>query len=153
MQINGFVWDDAVNEQGNDDFEQPRAARRHPLVVVLAAVVFAECALLIAATLFLVVELIVATPSSYPSAVALTVLTTIAAIWLGLIAVNILRGRAWVRGATVVWQVLQIAVAIGSFQGLFARPDIGWALLLPALLALGLVFTKPVIAATGRRDG
>ena len=57
-----------------------------------------------------------------------------------------LRGSPWVRGATVVWQVLQIAVAVGAFQGFFARPDIGWLLLVPALAALVLLFTPPVVA-------
>ena len=125
---------------------------KHPLLIALAVLVFAECALLTVATIYLVVEILVDTPASYASAVALTVLTAIAAIWLGFIAVNILRGRAWTRGATVVWQVLQIAVAIGCFQGLFARPDIGWALLLPAIVVLVLLFTRPVIAATARRE-
>lgn len=145
MQINGFVWDEAVSE--------PRATgRRHPSVLALIALVGAECALLTAATIYLVFEIITAPASSILSAVALTVLTAIAAIWLLVIAVNISRGRAWTRGATVVWQVLQIAVAIGSFQGLFARPDIGWLLLIPSLVVLGLVFSKPVSAAISRRD-
>jgi uncharacterized membrane protein len=113
---------------------------------------FAECALLVAATLFLVVELLVATPGSYAAAIALTVLTAIAALWLGVIGINVLRGRAWTRGAALVWQALQIAVAVGCFQGLFARPDVGWALLVPAIVVLVLLFTKPVIAATARRD-
>ena len=125
---------------------------KHPLLIALAVLVFAECALLAVATIYLVIEILVDTPASYASAVALTVLTAIAAIWLGFIAVNILRGRAWTRGATVVWQVLQVAVAIGCFQGLFARPDIGWALLLPAIVVLVLLFTRPVIAATARRE-
>lgn len=124
---------------------------RHPLVVVLATILFAECAVLAIATGYLVIEMLVAVPDSLASAVALTVLTAIAAIWLAVIAVNVLRGRAWTRGATLVWQVLQIAVAVGFFQGAFARPGVGWLLLLPALVALVLVFTPPVIAATGRR--
>ena len=136
MQINGFKWDGTV---------------KNPLLVALAVIVFAECALMTVATIYLVIEIIVATPSSYASAIFLTVLTAIAAVWLAFIAVNILRGSPWVRGATVVWQILQIAVAIGCFQGFFARPDLGWALLLPALVALFLLFTKPVIAATARR--
>lgn len=137
------------DDNANGNLRHPR----HPLVITISGLVFAECALLAAATIYLVVELIVATPDSYASAVALTVLTAIAAVWLGFIAVNILRGRSWVRGATVVWQVLQIAVAIGCFQGLFARPDIGWALLVPALVVLVLLFTRPVLAATARREG
>ena len=133
--------------------ETPAAPRRHRFVLALAVLLFAECALLAAATVYLLIELLVAKPSSFVSALALLVLTAIAAVWLGFIAANVLRGRAWTRGAAVTWQVLQGAVAIGCFQGVFARPEIGWLLLLPALLVLVLLFTPPVVAATSRRDG
>lgn len=123
---------------------------RHPFVVALAVLIFAQCALLVVAIGYLVIELIVATPDSYASAVALTVLTAIAAVWLAVIGVNVLRGNPWVRGATVVVQILQIAVAIGCFQGAFARPDLGWLLLIPAIAALILLFSPPVLAATTR---
>ena len=145
MQINGCVWDAAVSEPFG-------TTRRHPLVVALAVLVFAECALLGAATTYLLIELLIDTPSSYPSAIALTVLVTIATAWLAVIATNILRGRAWTRGAAIVWQVLQIAVAIGCFQGAFARPDIGWVLLIPAIAVLVLLFTPPVLEAISKRD-
>jgi hypothetical protein len=118
---------------------------------VLALIVFAECALLVAATVFLVVELLVATPTSYATAIALTVLVAIGAIWVGVIAVNLLRRQAWTRGATVVWQILQIAVAIGMFQGAYARPDLGWVLLIPSIVVLVLLFTPSVRDATIRR--
>lgn len=124
---------------------------KNPLVVALAVLIFAQCALLVAAIGYLVIELIVATPDSYASAVALTVLTAIAAVWLAVIGVNVLRGNPWVRGATVVVQILQIAVAVGCFQGAFARPDLGWLLLIPAIAALALLFSPPVLAATTRR--
>lgn len=126
--------------------------RRHPLLTTLAVIVFAECALMVAAALWLILELIIDVPSSVASALALTVLVVIAAIWLAVVGVNTLRGAPWVRGAIVVWQILQIAVAVGSFQGLFARPDVGWALLIPAIVALVLLFTKPVMAATARES-
>jgi len=145
MQINGFIWDDAVSET-------PNTARRHPLVTVLAVLVFAECALLGAASIYLVVETIVSTPASLASAIALTVLTVIATIWLAVVAVGLLRGQPWTRGAIVTWQVLQIAVAIGCFQGYFARPDLGWLLLVPSLVALGLLFTPPVLRHTVRHE-
>lgn len=124
--------------------------RRPALLIALAVILGAECALLVAATLWLVFELIVDVPASLASALALTVLTAIAAGWLAILTVNTLRGAPWVRGGIVVWQVLQIAVAIGCFQGFFARPDIGWALLIPAIAALVLLFTRPVLAATAR---
>ena len=146
MQINGFVWDDTVSIADDAKVNDPR----NPLLILLAVLLFAECALLVAATVYLVVELLIATPASLASALFLTVLTGIAAAWLGVIAVNTLRASPWIRGAAITWQVLQIAVAIGCFQGFFARPDIGWALLIPAIAALVLLFTRPVLAATAR---
>ena len=146
MQINGFVGEDAVSETS-------RTPPRHLFVLALAVILFAECALLSAATVYLVVELITATPTSLVSALALLVLTAIAAIWLGFIATNVLRGRAWTRGAAIVVQVLQGAVAIGCFQGLLAQPAIGWLLLVPALVALLLLFTPQVVAAISSREG
>jgi hypothetical protein len=50
----------------------------------------------------------------------------------------------------VTIQILQIAVAVGSFQGLYARPDLGWALLVPALAGIVLVLTPQVVKATTR---
>ncbi len=121
-------------------------------MLLLVVLLFMECALLTVATIYLVIELLTATADSLASAVALTVLTAIAAVWLGFIAANVLRGRAWTRGAAIVWQVLQGAVAIGCFQGIFAQPTVGWLLLVPALVVLVLLFTPPVVAATSTRD-
>ena len=151
MQINGFIRSGIVLGE-NTSTDGAARGTRHPLIWALAAIVFAEFLLLVGATGFLVIELFVATPSSFPTAIALTVVVAIAAVWLAVITVNILRCEHWVRSAALVWQVLQIAVAIGSFQGLFARQDIGWALLIPAVVVLILLFTPPVIRATSQRD-
>lgn len=132
---------------------EEKSSRRHPYLVVLALIILLESTLLFAVLGYLLFELSSETPQSYPSAIALSVLTAFAAIWVAVIGVNVLRRQSWIRGAVVVWQVLQISVAIGSFQGVFARPDIGWLLLLPALTVLVLLFTKPVLAATVRREG
>ena len=121
-------------------------------VIVLSALIFLEAALVVGATAFLVFELVTVTPDSLASALALTVLTALAAGWVTAIAVGLLRGRAWSRGAAIVWQVLQIAVAVGAFQGSFARPEVGWLLLLPALAALVLLFSRPVVDATRRAE-
>ena len=119
-------------------------------VIVLSALIFLEAALGVGATAFLVFELLTVTPDSLASALALTVLTAVAAVWVTAIGIGVLRGRAWSRGAGIVWQVLQIAVAVGAFQGSFARPEVGWLLLLPALAALVLLFSRPVVEATRR---
>lgn len=132
--------------------DAPRRPGKHPLLFVLVAVLYLECAFLAVLTAYLVVELVVARPDSYASAVAIIVLTAVATVWLGVLAFHTLRGRSWIRAGVVVWHLLQIAVAVSSFQGLFARADVGWALLVPAILALVLLFTPPVIdATTGRR--
>jgi hypothetical protein len=119
-------------------------------VVVLSALIFLEAALVVGATAFLVFELATVPAQSPASAIALTVLTALAAVWVTAIAVGVLRGRAWSRGAAIVWQVLQIAVAVGAFQGSFARAEVGWLLLVPALIALVLLFSRPVVEATRR---
>ena len=121
-------------------------------MVLLAAVLFLEAAALAAVTVVLIFELLVDQPDSFASAVALTVCAAIATVWVFVIAVNSLRGRAWIRGASIVVQVLLAAVALGSFQGMLPRADIGWLLLIPAVVVMVLLFTKPVLAETSQRD-
>ena len=147
MQINGFSGDEPASPNRGDE---PRRAPSHPLLTILAVLLFAECALLVVLTVYLVVELLTVVPESYPSAAFLTVLTGLAAGWLGAIAVGVVRRRPWVRGAATVWQVLQGGVAIACFQGIVAQPAIGWVLLVPALVVLVVLFTPPVVGALRR---
>src|SRR4051812_41741459 len=93
------------------------------LLKILVAMIFLEAAAVAAGAVFLLVELLVETPQSYAAAVAILVLTALAAVWLVIVGLNTLRGRPWVRAAAMVWQVLQIGLGIGSGQGLFARED------------------------------
>lgn len=82
---------------------------------------------------------------SSASALGLVVMAALAAIWVGATALAFIRGKARSRGPAIVWQVLQGAVGIASNQGLFARPDIGSGLLIPAILVVVLMlFSKPV---------
>ncbi|MEO8263398.1 MAG: hypothetical protein ABI566_12595 [Pseudolysinimonas sp.] len=125
--------------------------RRRPAQWALIVLLAAEFALVAVLAIMLLIELLVATPTSYPSAIALTVLAFIAAAWLGAIVVGALRGQAWMRSAAVVWQVLQFAVGAASVAGQFAQPWIGWPLVVAAVLVFVLLFTKPVVAATTDR--
>ena len=146
------AWDVAVNETGKpDEFETTRPGRPRA-VTALVAVLLLEAAALAAATVFFVIELLVATPSSVASAVGITVITAAGAVWVVFIALGVLRGQAWSRAAVVVVQVLIGAIAVGSFQGPAPRPDLGVILLVPAVVALVLLFQKPVLAATANRD-
>lgn len=139
--------------EGAADRESPdRAAFRTPTVLGLAVVVGLEFLAVAVLTVVLVVDLVVAPPDSVVNGLALIVLAAVAAIWLGAMVLGLARARSWVRSGVVVWQFLQIALAVGAFQGVFRVPAIGWVLLLPALLALVLVFAPATTAVLARRD-
>jgi hypothetical protein len=141
-----------VSERNDPEAAPDDEPMRAPVLLkILAVLLFAEAAALAAGAVFLLVELLVETPQSYAAAVAILAITALAAVWLAIIGVNTLRGRPWVRAAAMVWQVLQIGLGIGSMQGLFPREDIGWFLIVPAIVVIALLFTGPVLAAT-RRD-
>lgn len=111
---------------------------------VLVGLLAAEAIALVGVVGWLVLELITKVPSSYATALALLVMVLIAAIFLVAVTVAVLRRQSWAPAGAIVWQVLQISVAIGAFQGLFARPDIGWLLLIPALAVIGLLVWPPL---------
>ncbi|WEO78190.1 hypothetical protein BJQ94_03895 [Cryobacterium sp. SO2] len=139
-------------DPGLDGQNEPRRAPRPRALTLLAALLFAEAALLWAAVVWLILELLTDQPSSFASAVAILVLTIVAAVWVSTIAVATLRGRSWIRAAAMTWQFVQVFIAIGCFQGLYARPDLGWALLVPSALVVVLLFTRSVLEATSARD-
>lgn len=97
---------------------------------------------------WLIVELLTQTPASLGGGLAIFGLAAIAAVWVSAITVGTVRRQPWIRGGAVTWQLVQIMVAIGCFQGFYARPDVGWAILLPSLVVLVLAFTPKVVAAT-----
>ena len=127
-----------------------RAPRRPPLLVLLAVIVAAEAVVMAGVVVWLLIELLTSRPSSYETALAILVLAAIAAVFLAIVAVHTLRAQPWTRAAMLTWQILQIVIAIGCFQGLVADPAIGWYLLVPGLLAVLLLFTPSVVAATRR---
>jgi hypothetical protein len=106
------------------------------------------------ATLVVVLLLDVLTqPSaSLATAVALLVLVGLAAVVLAAVLAGIWRGRAWVRAAGVVFQVLQFAIGVGALQGAFANPDWGWPLILVAILGFVLLVVRPTAAWLSSRD-
>ena len=132
--------------------EAPVAGRVRAALVTVTALLFAEAGALVAVLAWLVVDLIVLRPSSVATAIALIVLVAIGAAWVSAIAVASARRAPWSRAAAIVWQVLQLSVAIGAFQGLFARPDLGWALLVPSVTIIGLLLWPPVRLAYSRPE-
>ena len=126
------------------------AHSRPPLLIALAVILTLEALLVTGVAVWLLVELLTTTPQSYTTAVAITILVALGAAWLILTLVGILRLHAWARASTVTIQILMIAVAVGSFEGLVARPDVGWALLVPAVIAGVLALAPSVVRATAR---
>lgn len=135
-------------DQGQDAGGETAQNRRPRALLALAGLLAAEALLLWAAAGWFVFEMLTATPTSLASAGAILALVLVAALWVSVIAWGALRARSWIRGAALTWQLVQIFVAIGCFQGLYARVDIGWALLLPSLAVIVLLFTPRVLAAT-----
>jgi hypothetical protein len=119
--------------------DRRRPAASWLLLVLLAA----EFALVAVVAIVLLVELLVARPDSYPSAIALTVLAFVAAAWLGAIVVGAWRQQPWIRSAAIVWQVLQFALGAGGVTGTFSTPAIGWPLIAVALVTFLLLLAAP----------
>lgn len=120
--------------------------RRRPSrgLVLLRTLLFAEAALLLAAVFWLVFELLTEQPSSLSSALVILALTVIALVFVTAIAIGALRRQSWIRGAGVGWQLMQIAVAAGCFQGIYANPAAGWALLAPSLVVIVLLLAPGI---------
>jgi hypothetical protein len=108
-------------------------------VAFVAVILILETLAVVAISGLLGWELATSTPDSMASAIGLLVMVLLAAAWIGFTTVSFIRGAASSRGSALVWQVLQASLGIASNQGLFARPDIGGALLVPALVVIALL--------------
>jgi len=73
-------------------------------------------------------------------------------IVLGAVLRGIWQGRAWVRAAAVVAQVLIFAIGVGALQGAFAQPGWGWPLIAIGVVGFGLLLSKPVAGWLTERD-
>jgi hypothetical protein len=121
------------------------SAFKAPAVLAVALILVAETLLLLGLSGFLIYQLAFDTADSMASAVGLVVITVIATSWIAATTIGFFQGNAFARGSALVWQVLQAAVGLASNQGLFARPDIGSGLFVPALIALVLLlFSRSV---------
>lgn len=73
-----------------------------------------------------------------------------AALWVGFTARRLYQGRAWARSAAVFWQLVQLAIAWGSFTGKYANWWIGGALIVASVLVFVLVLSKQSLEHTAR---
>ncbi|MDP9394949.1 MAG: hypothetical protein M3Q27_12235 [Actinomycetota bacterium] len=116
-----------------------------PAVRALAAILAVHGAVVALATVWLVVEVVVARPADAVSAGVLTLLTLTAAAAFGLTASGVLRRRRWSRSPGLVLEVFVAIAAVSMVQG--TRWYVGLPLLLSALAAVGLSLSRPVALA------
>ena len=134
------------------DNRKPAGRMRIPgSLIGLAVVLFLESAALAAVTIWFLVEILTTQVNSVGGSILTLSLAVGATAWIASAGVGALRARSWVRGAALTWQLCQVAVAVGAFQGIFAQPAVGIAILVPTVAALVLLFVPPTTAAL-RRD-
>ena len=119
---------------------------------MLLALVAAQFAGVLGLGILLLVELLTVPPVSFGTAIALVVLAGATAAVLAAVLLGIWRGRAWVRAAGVVFQVLLFAVGVGALQGAFAQPEWGWPLVIVAVVGFVLFVARPTAGWLSGRD-
>ena len=115
-------------------------------------VVAAEFAGVLALGILLLVEVLTEPPASVATALALVVLAGLTAVVLGAVLAGIWRGRAWVRAAGVVFQVLLFAIGVGALQGGLTQPGWGWPLIIVAVVGFVLGVARPTADWLSGRD-
>lgn len=118
----------------------------------LIVVVALEFAGALALAILLLVELVTDVANSLDTALALFVVAVLAVLALGAILRAVWRGRAWVRAAAVVVQVMIFAVGLGALQGAFAQPGWGWPLIGIGVVGFGLLMSKSAVSWLSARD-
>jgi hypothetical protein len=93
---------------------------------------------LLAAAVFFVVEVFVATPDDRTRALVAALLTLAASVGLALVARGLEGGRRWARAPALVTNLLVLPVAVDLVRG--GRWYVGGPLLLLALAVLALLF-------------
>lgn len=126
--------------------------RRPALLWALIAMLTVEFLGVGSLAVTLVVETLTTPSATFGAGIALTIVVIVAAVWLAAIVIGTYRGRAWIRAAAIVWQVLQVAVGVGALQGQVAQPGWGWPLIVLAAFVFLVLFAKSVVTATTRRE-
>lgn len=82
---------------------------------------------------------------------SLDVLIAAFVVWGVFITKGLWQLKSWAKSSSVFWQTAQLAIAYESFLGANANPAIAWALIIPSVAALALMFTSP-LSKLLRRD-
>lgn len=91
-----------------------------------------------------IINIITGQEKSLTLSAALDVLIAAFVVWGVFITKGLWQLRSWAKSSSIFWQTAQLAIAYESFQGANANPAIAWALIVPSVAALALIFTSPV---------
>ena len=116
---------------------RPRAA------AVLAIIVFVEAIAVLGVAIWSVVTVIGTSGREITAGLFWGACLVGLAFFLLQAGRGVLDGRSWSRSAVVVWQVLQMGISFGTFNGAEGPVPLALAMFVPALAALVIVFRKP----------
>lgn len=126
-----------------------KSAEKRPIGLwVVILVVFAEGLFVAYLAWLLGLEILEGETRSFSTMVALFALVAGSAAMVIFIAISLWRGKRWARSGAFFWQLIQLAVATGSFGGQFGSQAIGWGLIIPSAIVIVALFNKDVVAAT-----
>ena len=128
----------------------PAESRGSLAIWLLTGLLFLEAAAMAVLVVVLIVDILTLPAASLASAIALTVLVAVGAAFVVAVAVGVQRRQPWSRGGALIWQLVQLAITVGAFQGAYAQPAVGWAILVPSVIVLVLLFSSPVLTALRR---
>lgn len=117
--------------------ERPRAA------AILAIIVFVEAVTVLGVAIWSVVTVIGGEAREVTAGLFWGACLVGLAFFLLQAGRAVLDGRSWSRAAVVVWQVLQLGISFGTFDGAEGPVPLALAMFVPALAALIIVFRRP----------
>lgn len=127
-------------------------ATRPPAVTVLSLIVAAEATALLGAAAWYATQLVTGAPVlSFWGAVFTLVLLLSFAAWLYAVAYFLFRGYRWPRAGALVAQLFVLTIGFPTLTGGYVAA--GFAMLVPALVAVVLLFNKRVISYASRAGG
>jgi len=98
-----------------------------------------------------IINIVTGQEKSLNLSAALDVLIAAFVVWGVFITKGLWQLKSWAKSSSIFWQTAQLAIAYESFQGTNANPAIAWALIIPSIAALTLMFTNP-LAKLLRKD-
>lgn len=127
-------------------------ATRPPAVTALSLIVGAEATALLVAAAWYAIQLVTGAPvlSFWGAVFTLALLLSFAA-WLYAVAYFLFRGFRWPRAGALVAQLFVLTIGFPTLTGGYIAA--GFAMLVPAVVALVLLFNKGVIRFASRAGG